>query len=421
MLPLLAWRNIWRNPTRSFVVILAICLGVWAAIMLTGFVSGMMESYVKKAIETSISHAQIHHPDYIEDELPKYFIEHPLDIKNELEQNNQVKAVAIRSVVNGMISSTKGARGIKIKGIEPDQEQHVVTLDQDVKEGSFFKEDRKNQILISENMAEKLDISLRKKVVLTFQNLEGEITAGAFRVVGIFDTGNNPFDNFHVFVQRKDLNRLLNPNQNYSNPDTTINSPIDYQEIGHEIAILLKEGENVLAFQDTIGNRFDPYLMRTYYEISPDVELYESQMESISTIYLTVIMLALIFGIINTMLMAVLERIKELGMLMAIGMNKAKVFFMIFLETILLSILAAPFGMLLGYLSIQYFGSYGLNLSAFSESLQNFGMDEIIYFKVNPELYLEVPIAIMITAVLASIYPALKAIRLRPVEAIRKL
>ena len=143
-------------------------------------------------------------------------------------------------------------------------------------------------------------------------------------------------------------------------------------------------------------------------EVSPDLRMYESQMGISSMIYLGIIMLALIFGIINTMLMAVLERYRELGMLMAIGMNKSRVFIMIMLETLLLSLIGTPIGALLGVLTAWYFGTYGMDLSSYSDALKQFGLNPVIYFKMPPSLFWQIPIAIGITAILASIYPALK-------------
>jgi len=132
-------------------------------------------------------------------------------------------------------------------------------------------------------------------------------------------------------------------------------------------------------------------------------------------------MLALIFGIINTMLMAVLERNKELGMLMALGMNKTKIFLMIVLETLLLGLIALPIGLLLAWTSIHYFNRVGIDLSAFSAGIEQFGMNTMIYTYLPQEQYFSMAISVIITALLASLYPALKAINLRPVEAMRKI
>ena len=410
MIPIIAWRNIWRSRTRSGVVIGAIALGVWAALFMSGFATGMMNSFINNSIEQVISHIQIHHPKYEEEQDVKYRIEHPGQIADQLRVDPQVQAVSVRSIANGMIATSSITRGIQITGVDPESEIQIRQFDSKITQGEYFGDSRSNQILIGERLAEKLKIDLRKKVVLTFQDLDGNITSAAFRIVGLFRTNNKPFDESQVFVMRSDLNRLL------SNEEEDVNG-----SIAHEIAVLLKDAGAVEVLDAEWGAAFPDLLVQTYREISPDLELYESQMQFISLIYLTIIMFALLFGIINTMLMAVLERFRELGMLMAIGMNKVKVFTMIVLETVLLCLVSAPIGLLLGWGTIRYLGSRGLNLSAYSESIAQYGMSEMVYFQVDPIVYWQVPVAVAITALIAAIYPAWKAIRLRPVEAIRKL
>jgi putative ABC transport system permease protein len=162
-------------------------------------------------------------------------------------------------------------------------------------------------------------------------------------------------------------------------------------------------------------------LVESYKEVAPDLELFNNQIKVNIMIMTSIFMLALIFGIINTMLMAVLERIKELGMLMAIGMNKLKIFFMIMLETIFISVLGAPIGMGLGYVTIWYLHYSGINLSRWSRALEEFGMDDIIRPVLDPSVYGIVALSVIATALLAAIYPSLKAIRLKPVEALRKI
>ncbi len=415
----LAWRNIWRRPVRSIVVIGAIGIGIWAAIALSGFVTGFMVSYTENAITSHISHLQIHNPDFIEEENVRMYLKNVDALANAMNEQEDIKAFSLRSVANGMLSSPRGARGIKIKGINSENEKELTALHEKIVEGEYFSGERSNEILISQRIAEKLKVSVRKKVVLTFQDLDREITAGAFRIVGLYDTGNNPFDDMHVFVLRQDLNKLLVPTTKQDSIAKEIK--VTKESLAHEMAILVHNQEEVDSVKHKLLAGSSGNVVRTYREISPDLELYESQMKNISTIYLVIIMLALVFGIINTMLMAVLERIREIGMLMAIGMNKIRLFLMIMVETILLSFVAAPVGILLGYLTISYLGYYGIDLSAFSESLQNYGMSDVIYFSVDPSIYQRVPIAISITAILASLYPAFKAISLKPVEAIRKI
>jgi ABC-type antimicrobial peptide transport system permease subunit len=145
----------------------------------------------------------------------------------------------------------------------------------------------------------------------------------------------------------------------------------------------------------------------------------ESSFGITMVIFIGIILLALLFGIINTMLMAVLERTKELGMLMAIGMNKAKVFTMILLETVMLSFVGGICGILLGWALNLYFGVKGIDLGAWSTAYKSIGFDTLVYTKLSLSISLEIAVMVIVTGVIASIYPALKALKLKPAEAIR--
>jgi putative ABC transport system permease protein len=443
MIPILAWRNIWRSPTRSLVVIMAVALGIWAAMSLSGFATGMMRSYVNNSVEDIVAHIQIHETDFLDEYSTQYYLRHPDQLEAAIEKTEGVRAFSIRSVARGMVASGRGSRVVKINGIDPETERDVSTIEANITEGKYLSGKGRNPILISEELRDLLKIKLRSKVVLTFQDVDNEIVSEAFKVVGIFETGNTPYDQSNVFVQKSDINSSIAAN--------------DAVDIAHEIAILVSDLQKVdtvasdlreavfsvaLQTDEEANNRWlsikeaqqeDEYSVdslktaisgisvQTYREIAPELELYESMIGNISFIYLIIIMLALVFGIVNTMLMAVLERIKELGMLMAIGMNKVKVFGMIVLESILLGLVGAPIGLLLGHLTVSYVGENGINMSAYEDSLKNYGMSQVIYFDVDPSIYWQAPLFVFVTAVFAALYPAFKAIKLKPVEALRSL
>lgn len=401
MLITIAWRNIWRSRTRSLVVMAAIVIGIWALAFMISFSLGMARSYVSSAIENSLSHLQAHHPQFGADAEARYYLDVPIELQEEVRKLPEVQNTTARTLLTGMLTTGKSPRGIQIRGIDPAGEAAVTRLNEKIVAGAYLSDDNRRQILIGERLAQKMGAKIRSKVVLTFQDVHGNITAGAFRVGGLFNTGNRPFDEGTVFVDRRELNELFGP-----------------ADAAHEMAIYLRDPETLADAQRRVQQELADAKVENYREISPDVLLYESQIQTSATIFIVIIMLALLFGIINTMLMAVLERYHELGMLMAIGMNKGRVFAMIVLETLLLSGAGSLPGLLLGWLTVTRLQHTGIDLSSFSQSMEQFGLSQMVYPSLNADMYLQLAAAVVVTALVGAIYPAWKAIRLRPVEAI---
>ena len=404
MLTTIAWRNIWRARTRSGVVIGAIILGIWALVFMISFTVGMVQSYVDNAIATSIGHLHVHQDSFREEPKLIYSFTTDAALMEELNALEGVAGAAPRTLVNAMAGSSRSTRGVQIRGVDPEAEIAVTGLDKQLVEGEYFPEKGRNPILISTALAQKLKVKIRSKVVLTFQDKHLNITAGAFRVVGLFDTGNKPFDEGNVFVRRSDINRLL-----------------DAPDMAHELSFFLSEPQRLTAVQEEVQEILPDLLVEDYRQVAPDLQLYEGQIQTSATIFMVIIMLALLFGIINTMLMAVLERYRELGMLMAVGMNKLRVFGMIVLETLFLALIALGPGLLLGWLTVVWLADTGINLSAFSGGLSQFGMSKVIYPQLQSGFYVQLALSVAFTALIGALYPAWRAIRLKPVEAIRKI
>ncbi len=405
MLPKIAWRNIWRSRTRSLVVIGSVVIGIWALIFLLGFFRGQVNNYISNIIENETSHIQIHDSVFKSDFEVRLFIPEAAMIQQKLEESPEIKAVSSRLLINGMLSSSAAVQGVMVKGVDLARENEVTRLSTKVIEGTGFEDDKRNQILVSQRMATKLKVGLRSKVVLTFQNVQGDISTAAFRIAGIYKTVNRISDELYVFAQIDDLRRLT---------DIPVKG-------AHEIAILVNDFDQTDTIATGLAQTLAPWKVETYKQISPDLELFNSQIRINMMIMTVIFMLALIFGIINTMLMAVLERLKELGMLMAVGMNKLKVFIMVVLETIFIALIGAPIGMLLGYMTTAYLNRVGIDLSRWSKALEEFGMSDLVRPTLDNETLITIAVAVIITAILASIYPAFKAIRLKPVEALRKI
>lgn len=399
-----AWRNVWRNKGRSLVVIGSIVVGTWALLVANGFMNGFMVGYVNEVIEYDVSNVQIHHPEFNIDFEIKYSIPDGLDKANAISNWEGIDAVTTRSIVNGMIASPKKASGVQIRGINVANEAYVTHLDSIVAAGTYFEGIKRNPLLLGEKLAKNLGVKVRSKVVLTFNDINGNITSAAFRIVGIVKSSSININEMYVFVRKTELNKLLG-----------------IEDQIHEIAIVTTPRVDESSIVEKYNATYNNDLVETWKEIAPELSFMQEMYGSTLYVLMGIILTALIFGIINTMLMAVLERIKELGMLMAVGMNKLRVFTMILLETLYLGIVAAPVGLLVGYLTISYFSQVGLNLSNYSEGLEAFGYASILYPYIETSSYFIVTIGVGITALIAAIYPAWKAIKLRPVEALHKI
>ena len=292
----IAWRNIWRNKIRSTVIIIAIALGLAAGVFMTAFFQGMVDQRVEKVIKTEIGHIQIHHNDFRQSNDLNSYIPKANDINQKISNIEHVQGVSSRIVIYSMISSAETAGGVKIIGVDPETEKSVSNLYTKIIEGSYFEEDRRNPVIIGKKLAEKLNVKLGSKVVITLQDIDNNITAGAFRVVGLFETLNDIFDQGVVYVQKTDIQRLVNF------PD----------EAAHEIAILIDNNNFLSSVKSKIGEIDNGDLeILNWTEISPEMSYLTETMDLYMYIFIVIILLALLFGIINTMLMVVLERIKE--------------------------------------------------------------------------------------------------------------
>ena len=405
MLFQIAWRNIWRNKSRSLVVISSIIIGVWAGIFILSFAWGLYKNNIDESVYRQLSHIQIHHPNFSEDNDSKFAISNTDEIVKKLQSDNRIASVSYRVITTGMITSPTTASGVKIYGINPSSEVTQIRLNEYVREGAYFDSGKENEILIGEKLAKKLKVKLKSKVVLTFTNTESEIISGAFRIGGIYRSKNISLDEVNVYVQQKYLQELLELKPTESN----------------EIAILVNNEKQLDTIKNFSIGVVPQGKIEDWKALSPELNIIIESFNLYTYIISGIILLALTFGIINTMLMSVLERIRELGMLMAIGLNKRKIFIMIMLETFYLTLIGTPIGLLIGWLTVTTLGNTGINLSMFSEGLASYGFSSVIYPALDHDKYAIIVTMCLITAILSAIYPAYKALQLNPSEAIRKI
>ena len=249
-----------------------------------------------------------------------------------------------------------------------------------------------------------MKLSLGSKLVLTFTDTSATIVSSAFRVSGIYQSENAPLDELNVYVNMRTLNELLQTGNSF-----------------HEIAVLLKHDADLETGSLQLIKMFPGYLVESWKEISPETNLMVKTVDEYSYIIMIIILFALAFGIINTMLMAILERTKEIGMMVALGTNRVRVFLLVLMETIFLTMAGTPFGIIAGMILTNYYNRNGLDLSGMGEEMMSsFGFNTVIYPSFPSEKLFMIILLVIGTAVLSCLFPAMKALRLKPVEALRR-
>jgi putative ABC transport system permease protein len=468
-----AWKNVWRNKVRSLIVISSVTIGIFAGVFSIGLMNGLIAQRVNDALNDEISHIQISRKDFRINYDPQLVLGNTEKVISGIRSTDGIAGVSERIIITGMANTAYKSTGVQIVGINPEQEKQVLNINNKILKGTgdyFAKDSKLNLVLIGEGLAKELNIvrysidsvkvnKLKEKGVpenilaklvpamgkrftnekqfikemqsvftegeskkfgplirkeawtykegarmtLTFLDKENNQVGAVFKITGLFDISNSVFENSMVFVKNQDLRKLLGiPENEYHQIIIKINDATQADPIAARIAETLPELEVI-----------------SWKKIQPDLAMMTDMVAQFYLIFGLIILAALAFGIINTMLMVVLERTRELGMLTAIGMNKKKVFSMIMLESVFLSLIGGIIGMILSYLVISVTSNTGIDLSQYAEGFEALGYSAKVYPQISAGFYVFVTILIIITGVLSSIYPALKALKLNPVEAIR--
>ena len=385
-------------------VITSVVFGILGGIIMIAMSYGLNEERMNNAIESYLSHIQIHNKSFLEDYNIKHTINNFPEIESAINNDDRVVSFSKRIILNGMLSNSNGSYGIQVKGINPSEEIKVTSTYEKIIEGEYFKSKRDNTILVGKKLADRLNIKIKSKVVITFQDQSNELTSLLYRVEGIFRSGNSRYDEANVFVRNSSITKNL---PNFSG--------------FHEIPILLTD----INLKEEVKSELIPYssnnVVEAWDDISKDLAYANEMLSAVLYIFMIIILAGLSFGIVNTMLMAILERKKEIGMLMSIGMNRYKIFLMICFETVFLSLVALPFGLILSYLIVEYYSVVGIDLSIVEAGLENFGVGTRLYFKVPDENYYVVAIMVFIISIISSIFPSVRALKINPVEATKTI
>jgi len=400
----LAWRNLWRNPWRTAIVLTAVAVGIAGVVLSMAINNGLVLQMVQNAIATEVGHLQIHATGFDRNPVVRVRLKDGGDASEAvLRSLPEVRAWAPRVTSEGLIFSPRASVGVRVVGIDPAKEATVSILARSIVAGRYLDADgTAKRILIGATLARRLHIGVGDKVVVSVQDLSGDLTGEAFRIAGLFRTPSLEFDRGTVFMRLDESQRLFGLGDAVS-----------------EVVIIARERAMIPVIRDALRRRLgDAVEVQTWEELRPMLLQTVEIFDSVGWYVYAAIFVAMVFGIANVLLMAVYERIREIGILMAIGMRPRRLLAMILTESIILTTLglALGYGTAVGAVAALH---DGIDLSFWARGLTAVGVGTRIVPVIRSyDVVIPIGIAVL-TALAASLWPALRAARLRPAEAIR--
>lgn len=399
----IAWRNIWRNPRRTAVILTAVIIGVWSMIFLGALMRGMLDGMIHNGIHTLTGHVQIHQSDYPGDPA----IDHRIDDASAIEKimhdylppgSHWSQRVRVNAVAN----NARHNRGVTLVGIDPPNEARVSFIGTAVTTGRYLKEDDPHAILVGRTLAEQFETRLGRKLILMTQDTTGQIASRAFRIRGIFQAEMEATEKNFVFITRKAAESMLKLGSGVS--EIAVRLPAHHQT--EEVTKVLK---TQLAGEDL--------LVRSWQQALPLLKTYLQMYDAFILIWFVVVFVAMGFGILNTTLMAVFERMREFGLLKALGMRPGRIIKGILAESLFILVLGLLIGNLLGLASCWALSFHGIDLSALAKGVEYAGMSRVIFPVIWGKDLASANVVVLFLGLLVSLYPAVKAARFTPVEA----
>ncbi|MCW8877423.1 MAG: FtsX-like permease family protein, partial [Kangiellaceae bacterium] len=402
LLSALGWRNLWRRPKRTFVILFAITLGVWFMIVSAGMMIGIIEQQVRDMIFNLTGHAQVHHPDYRDDPAIEHSMLLPSKKLQAVLNSAEVKQWSSRVRLPAVVMSERESRGVMLVGIEPLREQGLSFIGEPVVAGRALQSIDDNGIVIGRRMAEKLETQIGKRIVVMAQDKHGEVADRGFRIVGLYQAELEATETGYIFTGLSTAQKLLG-----------------MSEIS-EISLITENRDEIDSLVARLSAAEPQLATQSWTELEPlmvtALEVYDNFM----IIWYLIIFAAMAFGLINTMLMSVFERTREIGLFQALGMRPSFIVIQVMIETLMLLLIGITLGNLAGWFTIDVIFADGIDLTQFARGLDAFQMSSIMTFQLEARDIVTINIMVIALGLLASLYPAAKAARYIPIEAITR-
>jgi ABC-type lipoprotein release transport system permease subunit len=397
----LAWRNLWRNRRRTLITFVAISVGVWSMLVLAALMQAWGASAFDAAVRTLTGHGQIHAAGYLDDPTVDHRFRPPQDLIDRLESND-VRAWATRVRVPAFLQTERKNAPVTLVGIDADAERGLSFIPEAVNEGSYLSGAGSSGLLLGRRLAERMGTGLGKRVVVLSQSAAGEIAERGFEVAGIFDAEQEETETGFVFV-----------------PEPTAQSMLGMSDEVSEIALTVADIERLPTVLDSLRQAGPALDVASWSEIEPFTKAILDISDGTIALWTVIMFIMVAFGLVNTLLMAVLERTREFGLVQALGLRPRLLLLQILIESAFLIGLGVIVGVVAGLATLLGLHG-GLDLSAVAQGGAVLGIGRTLYPEIDGPLTVEIALFVWLMGVVTGLYPAWRAAKDVPVATINK-
>ena len=404
---LICWRNLWRHRRRSLIVISSVAIGIFAMMLSMGILNGVYYQAIDNNINIALGHVSVQAKGFRDSmTLRNSFVPDRELVRALASQGGTVNGYAPRLKMQGMLNSSESSKGVIIVGVDPEREKSVSNIRTYVSGrdgGAFLPDAESNQICISRDVAEKLDVVPGDSIVVMVQDKNDQMVGVGMTVSGLFQTPIDSINQFTAFVGIKRLQEMTGAGERIS-----------------EMNIALKDRDRVEEARAAVRKAVhDPSLtVLTWKEMAPYLVSSIMVVDAMMYVSFGIIFITIIFSIANTLIMAIMERFHEIGVMKAIGTKPSWIFSMVLFESVNLGLIGLGAGIVLSWIVIGILSKVGINFSFQFEAVRAFGSGAVIYPIMRWTDVVAGAVIVMLTTVMAALYPARKGARIEPLEAI---
>lgn len=403
----MAWRNIWRNPRRTILTVSAIAFACLVLVFMLSFQFGSYAEMINTAVRAHTGYLQVQAQGYQKDKEMRRVVQNPDAVIKAISGLDGLKAYTTRANGFALISSKDRTYGVGVIGIDPDNEAKVSTIKSMIRKGNYLSQKDTDQAIVGDLLARNLKVVLGDELTLLGQGRDGSVAAAVLKIKGIYSAGQTEFDRSTMMI-----------------PLAYFQDTFFMEGAVHEVVVLGHDLDDVPMLKAEVQQAIKdikqqhPLVAMDWNQLMPGL-MQSIKMDLISGLIIYFVLIVVVaFSILNTFLMAVLERTREFGVMMAVGVTPGRLTKVLLMESTTITLVGIICGMALGAAITLYFQAYGIDLSGQEELLQQYGIPGLLHPHLSWITALAGPTAVLVITFIAALFPALRVRKLKPVEAL---